>query len=55
MNMTLVEADMYFEFARYNPPVRVLVAAYLGVKPKKRPKPDDMGELLAMFGQGPIR
>ena len=53
--MTLVEAGMYFEFAKYNPPVRPMVAGYLGVKPKKK-APSDMGDLLSLFGgPGPIK
>jgi hypothetical protein len=54
--MTLAEAGMYYEYASQYPPVRAMVAAYLGVKPKRRPKPDDMGELLSLFGgPGPIK
>jgi hypothetical protein len=49
MGMTLREAEMYYVYARDNPPVRAMVAAYLGVKPAKR-RPDDMNDLLALFG-----
>lgn len=53
--MTLAEAGMYYEYAAQYPPIRAMVAAYLGVKPKRQ-KPSDMGDLLAMFGgPGTIR
>jgi hypothetical protein len=55
MGMTLGEASMYYEYAAQNPPIRPMVAAYLGVRPKKK-KPDDMGDLLSLFGgPGPIK
>lgn len=49
MAMTLPEAAMYFDYCSEHPPVSRMIAGYLGVKPKSR-KPQDMGDLLAMFG-----
>lgn len=56
MRMTLPEAAMYFEYAGEHPPVSYMVAAYFGVKPKGKPKPSDLDDLVNMFGgPGPIR
>ncbi len=38
-----------------HPPTHLLLAAWLGVGPKPEPEPADLGDLLALFGQAPIR
>ncbi|MEC4591612.1 hypothetical protein VPG91_11490 [Nitrospirillum amazonense] len=57
------EVERQFTLPRYNamwrywkahPPVRLMVAAYLGIKPEQEPQEADLGELLAMFGGGRI-
>lgn len=40
-----------------HPPVHLMVAAYLGIKPRRRPAAErgDIGQLAAMFGAAPGR
>lgn len=51
--MTLPRFDRLCRYWSKHPPVHLLAAAYLGV-PARKPKKNDLGDLLAMFPGGKI-
>lgn len=53
---TLPRYQALWRYWRHHPPVHLMVAAYLGIKPEGPPPVDEVGlaDLLAMFGEGNI-
>ncbi|WP_148293732.1 hypothetical protein [Azospirillum sp. B4] len=54
---TLPRYHALWRYWRRHPPVHLMVAAYLGIKPDEPSPVDEIGlaDLLAMFGDGKIR
>jgi len=53
--MTVPRFQALARYWQRHPPLHLMVAAYLGIRPEPRPK-GDLGDLLALFGdRGSIR
>ncbi|MDE1145640.1 MAG: hypothetical protein PW843_03335 [Azospirillaceae bacterium] len=54
---TLPRYRALWRYWRRHPPVHLMMAAYLGIKPDEPPPVDEvgLGDLLAIFGEGNIR